>query len=273
MKEELCQAFCCSLTVRDVPAGLAVGTGFRQSNGDAVGFYIVFQDKAKTRARIEDDGQTVPMLSASGVDVFNGSRAEIFSSLLNEAQASFDGKECVLHTPYLPVEQLPSRALSFVAMLVRMQDLLLLTRERVEETFKEDVLAAVRERFKGRAEILVDAPPTPSLAHFPADIVIKPPAAEPLALFVGTSEPKALEAYILWMQVQLQGESASKVMLVLDSAKPPKIKERTLARVMTSFQTAVFAGQEREAMDAMERALFGSVKPPTSGSASTAQVH
>jgi hypothetical protein len=259
MKDELCKAFCGSLTVRDVPVGLAVGTGFRQANGDAIGFYVVFDVGNRQRARIEDDGQTVAALTMAGVDVSAGPRAAVFSEMLSEARALWDAEESVIRTDYMPIERLPQAALAFVALLVRVQDLSMLSRERVEETFKDDVLAAARERFSGRAEIRVDVPPAANLAHFPADFVVIPPTGVPLAVFVGTSEPKALEAYILWMQVQLLGVEVSKVMLVLDTAKPQRIKERTLARVMTSFNLAVFPGQEDETMDAMERAVFGLV--------------
>ena len=261
MKDELCKAFCGSLTVRDVPVGLAVGTGFRQPNGDAVGFYIVYETPQKIRARIEDDGQTVAALVASGVDVTAGPRAQIFSELLEDAAASYNEKDAIIHTNYMDLSKLPQASLAFVALLVRVQDLAIFSRERVEETFKDDVLEATRERFNGRAEILVDVAPTVDFAHFPADIVIKPSTGTPLAIFVGTSEPKALEAYILWMKVEMLGGNRSKVMLVLDTAKPPRIKERTLARVLTSFNLAVFPGQEIETMDAMERAVFGAVSP------------
>jgi hypothetical protein len=259
MKEQLCKAFCGSLTVRDVPVGLAVGTGFRQANGDAIGFFVVFEGGNKQRARIEDDGQTIAALTMAGVDVTTGPRAALLSDMLSEAHASLDADEKIIHTDYMSSDMLPQAALAFVALLVRVQDLSMLARERVEETFRDDVLAAARERFAGRAEIMVDSPPSAELAQFPADFVVMPPSGVPLAVFVGTSEPKALEAYILWMQLQLRPVEAGKVMLVLDTAKPKAIKERTLARAMTSFSLAVFTGQEAETMDSMERAVFGSL--------------
>jgi hypothetical protein len=35
------KAFCDNLTVREVPAGTAVGTPFTSSDGDRIGFYVV----------------------------------------------------------------------------------------------------------------------------------------------------------------------------------------------------------------------------------------
>ena len=36
MKEDICRAFCNEIVVTDVPAGLAIGTPFRRSDGDAI---------------------------------------------------------------------------------------------------------------------------------------------------------------------------------------------------------------------------------------------
>ncbi len=41
MKEEICRAFCNEIRVREVPAGLAVSTSLRRSDGDAIGFYVI----------------------------------------------------------------------------------------------------------------------------------------------------------------------------------------------------------------------------------------
>ena len=40
IKQEICKAFCGALSVREVPAGFAVGTGYIGMSGDAIGFYI-----------------------------------------------------------------------------------------------------------------------------------------------------------------------------------------------------------------------------------------
>ena len=49
-------------------------------------------------------------------------------------------------------------------------------------------------------------------------------------------------------------------MLILETAKPRGIKERTLARAMNSFPVAVFGGEQQAAMDAAERQIYGQVE-------------
>ena len=44
VKDDLCKAFCDEILVREVPAGLAVATGFDNFSGDTIGFYIIGPD-------------------------------------------------------------------------------------------------------------------------------------------------------------------------------------------------------------------------------------
>lgn len=258
MKEDLCKAFCGDISVRDIPIGMAVSTGFKREDGDAIGFYVVYDPDDRTIARLEDDGATIAYLDACGADVTEGPRAEAFAALMSEYGVEHDEAENILHTPFLPSSHLAPAAMRFVAFLLRMQDFLLVTRERVEETFKADVIRAVTERFADRAEILVDDAVVEALKHFPADVVIKPTGADPMALFIATSENKALEALVFWMQTTFVARAPCKVMLILDTAKPQRIKERTLARAINSFPVSVFRGEEVPALDAIERQIYGS---------------
>ncbi len=75
MKDLLCKAFCEQITVRDVPAGLAVSTAFNLSGGEPLGFYIVGPDSTG-RYRLEDDGTTIPMIEAVGIDLETPTRTE-----------------------------------------------------------------------------------------------------------------------------------------------------------------------------------------------------
>ena len=256
MKEALCNAFCEALNVRDVPIGLAVGTSFRRSNGDAVGFYVAFEDKDRTRARIEDDGLTIAMLEAAGVNLSNGPRSDQFSGLLRQSHVQHDEDESLLHTEFMPTARLPGAALEFVAFLIRVQEFAHWTRETVEETFKGDVIRAVQEHYAGRASVYVGDDTEDVLPNSPADAVIVPPSGSPLAIFIGTSEPKALEATLLWSDVLAKVAKPAKVMLVLDSVKPKRIRDNTLARAMNRFSVSVFPGLQDEVMAGMDRLIF-----------------
>jgi hypothetical protein len=110
MKELLCQAFCEDLTVRPVEAGLAVSTPFTLSSGELLGFYVVGPD-ASGRYRIEDDGTTMPLIEAAGVDLDTQTRQDAVSGLFEEYGANYDEDSGELSTPPIAHEQVPQRAL------------------------------------------------------------------------------------------------------------------------------------------------------------------
>ena len=86
MKEELCQAFCNSISVRSVPTGLAISTTVASIDGDPIGFYIV-GPMEDGRYKIEDSGLVVPALYAAGADLENETRKQAFDVLLSENSA------------------------------------------------------------------------------------------------------------------------------------------------------------------------------------------
>jgi len=145
MKEELCRAFCNEISVKEVPAGLAVSTIFRRSDGDAIGFYVIRNKTAPGVAHLEDDGQTMPYLEACGVDFETQTRKKAFENLLTEYGVEYDEEENVIRTQNMKEEDLPRAALRFVALLMRLFDFLLLTQEHVESTFKEDAAKKVKQ--------------------------------------------------------------------------------------------------------------------------------
>src|SRR5271155_2210730 len=116
MKDEICRAFCDEIRVRDVPAGLAVSTTFRHSDGDAIGFYVVRNITEPGLAHLEDDGTTVPYLEAAGVDFETQTREKAFQTILEEYGASYDHNEAIIRTPEMPESEVARAAIGFAAL-------------------------------------------------------------------------------------------------------------------------------------------------------------
>jgi hypothetical protein len=161
VKDELCKAFCDQLRVREVPAGLAISTAFSYSDCEPLGFYVVGPD-ALNRFRIEDDGTTIPLIEADGIDLETTTRQEAMAALLTEYDVHYDADRGDLTTPPLTAAQVPSAAFKFVALLLRLQDLILLTPERAASTFREDATKAIRESLGARAVIKENEPIAPA---------------------------------------------------------------------------------------------------------------
>src|SRR3546814_12153485 len=92
-----------------------------------------------------------------------------------------------LPSSVLPVKEdaVPRAAMRFVALLLRMDDCLLLTQERVASTFKEDAAKRVREALEGRAVIRENEPVSEALGEVTPDMVLETSNRSPVALFFG----------------------------------------------------------------------------------------
>lgn len=255
MKDDLCKAFCDELAVRTVPAGLAVKTAFRREDGDAIGFYIIGPNTAGLY-RIEDDGATVSYIEACGADLDSPTRAAAFRNLLEEYGAIFDEETVELATESLRESELPQAAMRFVALLLRLQDMLLLMPERAASTFKEDALRDIQHRLAGRATIYEGEPIAPSLTEFQADVVIRSADRPPVAVYFGQSEQKVYEAILLQMAATYEARVPCSVVVLLEkgNAVSQKMRQRADNRLAA---VPVYRGDESAAVARIEREVFG----------------
>lgn len=213
--------------------GYAIRTPFRSADGDPVALYARRDTDIPGRYRFEDDGATMADLQEEGFSLENESRGAEFHRLLAEYGCHYDEGEILIHTDYLTEDQLPAYFLKFMALMVRLGDLRMLSRTVVRDTFKGDLQEFVEATFEGMATVERDTSPLSSLSDYVADVVVRGPDAV-LAIYAGTSEVKALEAFVLWQELERQGLSSVIPMVVFERAKPTAIKQRTVARLMNS---------------------------------------
>jgi hypothetical protein len=254
MKDLLCKAFCDELTVRAVPAGLAVSTAFTLSGGEPLGFYVVGPDPSG-RYRLEDDGTIVPMIEAIGIDLETQTRSEALAKLFAEYGAIYNPESGELSTLPIAEDAIPQRALQFVALLLRLQDLILLTPERVASTFKEDAIKAITRSLEGQAKISEDQSPASGI-EFPADLLIEAPDRMPVAVFLAQSEQRVLEAVVAQMAVTYEASANCSVIALLekDSSISRKMRRHASNRLTAM---PIFEGDEREAVQRIAREVLG----------------
>jgi len=143
VKEALCKAFRDDLSVRAIEGGLAVSTPFDSASGEPIGFYIMRD--AAGQFHIEDDGSTIPMLEARGVDFSTEPRRQGLSALLAECGAVFDSVRRDLRTLPMPEGDIPGAAMRFVTLLLRVQDFLLLVPDNAFGVFHADATRVAGE--------------------------------------------------------------------------------------------------------------------------------
>jgi hypothetical protein len=254
MKDLLCKAFCEQLTIREVPAGLAVSTPFTLSGGEPLGFYIVGPDQVG-RYRLEDDGTTIPMIEAIGIDLDTSTRSDATAQLYAEYGAIYNPESGELSTLPMSSDLVPQRALQFVALLLRLQDLILLTPERVASSFKEDAIKAIRSTLAGQAEIFENQAPAMGI-EFPADLVIEAPARRPVVVFLAMSEQRVLEAVVAQMAATYEAKVDCSIIALLerDSSVTRKMRQRASNRLTAM---PIFEGDEQAAVQRIALEVLG----------------
>lgn len=249
MKQRICEAFCASLDVRSVPAGYAVCTPYANADGDPLLLYLVRDERS--RWRLEDDGTQIPLLEANGVDLGGRPRGEAFEALLEEYGAQFNKDSRTLYSPPLTEDALGPAAVAFIGLLLRLQDVALLNPQIVRSTFRADALAAIHRAFDGRARVDEQSEISPELAGQEADVVIRAPEAPPVAVYIATSEERALQALVVKMEAERYRDIAASIILMVEKSKSNPVKGPTLSLAMARLD-AVVAFRESQ-QDTMER--------------------
>jgi hypothetical protein len=232
--DELCKSLCSGLAMRPVPIGYAIRTPFVGGDGDAIGMYLRRQPGAPNIVRFEDDGGTIASLESDGVNLSTDSRFEALASLLEQYGAQYDEAAELIHTDYFEEVRAGPNFVKFIALLLRIQDLRMLSTQKVERAFKDDVRAFVDEHFSGRVQIEEESNPSEMLADYVSDFVLRTHDGVRLALYASSTENKALEALLLWQELERQKIGDIRSMALLQTSKPSTIKQRTMSRLMNS---------------------------------------
>lgn len=255
MKEQICKAFCNGITVREVPAGLAISTIFTGSDGDPIGFYIR-KNPANSMFSIEENGMIYPSLDAN-IDLQGGPRLEALHDLQNEYGVVLDEDEKEFHIENIAEHDLPYQAMKFVSFLLRVGDLALLNETRVASTFHHDVEKMLRETVGDKAIIAERTPISSRLTDFVPDFVITANGRPPVALFLGASDARVLEALFIQMRAQYEVKEPCSVIALLEHGKSVT---RTVRQQAANRLNAVaeFRGDEVAAIQRIAKEAIGS---------------
>jgi hypothetical protein len=256
MKNEICKAFCDEIRITEVPAGLAISTAFRRSDGDAIGFYVIRNPLMPGLAHLEDDGTTIPYLVAAGVDFDTQTRSKAFGAILEEYGAQFDEDEALIRTPDMPEQELARMSIGFAALLLRLYDFLLLTQDHVESAFKEDAKKRIRDAVGSRAKIVEDEVVSANLSEVKPDLIIRADNRDPVAVFLAQSAQRVNDAIFLQMAALYESQDSLSViaMLEADTSISTKLRQRASNRLSA---VPVFRNDEGQAVQRIVREAIG----------------
>ncbi|MDX6806279.1 DUF1828 domain-containing protein [Terrihabitans rhizophilus] len=256
LRKALCSSFCAGITVNPVPFGLAISTVFEDGSGDRIGFYAVEDEDG---LHLEDDGDYLPHLIASGIDIEKGQRRSLIESVLASAGAHYDADTYEIRTGTISQERLPEMALRFVSALMRIRDVERLNRDFVKSTFKEDALRALVEHFADIARVEERGRLGERYQDFQPDAVVHPHSSgRSTAVYFANGIVPLQEAELLHAEIMGQNDNSSfdVVALLEDFEKIDVLGRRRFQRAQNrGLVMPIFRGDERNAMAAVKRVV------------------
>ncbi len=225
LKERICKAFCEGVQVSTFKGGIAISTSYLNAAGDRIGIYALGPKAGMYK--LVDNALTLAFLESEGVTMDTASRREALSGILSQHDASYDEEMGEIFVDGVTEAGLPKAILDFSALLLRLNDMLLLTVERVKNAFEDDVKEALRVEMTKREIRLVEGQPVSSdLQDITPDMVFFPDGRDPVALFVATNESKLWQAMHLRLIADYEKHFALSVVAVLeaDSSLSQKVR-------------------------------------------------
>lgn len=136
LKERICEAFCEGVQVATFKGGLAVSTSHLNVMGDRLGVYAMGPSDGVYR--LIDNALTVAVIEADGTSITSGARGEALASVLAQHGAEYDSQMGEIFVAGVSEAELPKAILDFMALLMRVNDLMVMTKERVKNAFEDD---------------------------------------------------------------------------------------------------------------------------------------
>ena len=260
LRDKLCSTFCGDLTVREVPAGIAVSAMFEANDGDRLSCLV---ERSVDGWRISDDGAFLGDLTGYGIDVGRGGRSEFLARALRPSGARVD--EATLQiVAELEHDPEPSDVLAFLTALSRAQDVAFWTKERVRSTFREDATQVLREVLGDAADLESGKPIDQSLVEFPPDLIIRPKGYQEgsaiTAVFLVQAIDALQEALLLSLELRTKGRRDIRVSVLVEDGQVNMSTPKAARAVNRIDSISFFRNDEREAAIRVARTAVPGLK-------------
>ncbi|WGR58004.1 DUF1828 domain-containing protein [Paracoccus versutus] len=252
MKQEICHAFCDSISVHEIPGGLGISSTMFQANGDPAGVYAIGPD-ANGLWRLDDGGWILPMVVSSGYDIHSPQRRDALSAIITSGGLFLDEEGLEIHSAMLKAPEVPAAAVRFFSTISRVADLALWTHERVRSTFKEDVKAKLEASLPEGVTMEIDGVPDDRVKDLRADVVLRSPGVAPVALYLVQSDVPLFEAMLLKSETKgLPGRPRVAALLEKEQSGTAKTRLRAVNRLDA---WAIYAGEDDSAVERIREEL------------------
>lgn len=242
LKQELCRTLCRDVGVTAHADNEAVvHLPMVGRDGDHVAAYIS-EDVAGWK--ISDKGITMMRLSyENDLDrLLSGARERLYQTVLRETGLQEDDGEIFT---IVPADALVGGLFALGQGVIRVEDMGLWTRARVESTFYNDLHRIIESTVaeEGRVESYA-VPGVPDAANYPVDYMIKTPG-KPLYLFGILNKDKARLATIVLQHLSKYAPSFDSMVVYSDMDEIPKPDSR---RLIAAANDVVPSIQDKDVM-------------------------
>lgn len=247
-------AFCEGFRVREVPIGFAITTPFSWLGADPLTLYARVEGD---RIRFEDSGATLALLEDTSGDLSSEARVDALYMLAAEHGVVFDEDGNRFFTQWVDSSASERELVLFVSFMNRIQDMQLLNRDRVENTFREDLIEYIKEKLMGKYEIVERGEIAhPRFKGYVADLIVSGHGRS-AAIYAATAEVKALEALLAAELIHREKLQNVRPYLVYENYVSSHITTRTRTRTMNSevLQLADWSGGPDEIVEKVESAV------------------
>jgi hypothetical protein len=218
LQQRICKAFCADVRVNAFAGGFGVSTPFADAlTGDPIGFYVMGPQQGR-KFKIMDDALTVARFESEGASLSSKQRMTNFKEILSVYGGSYDEDSGEIAIADVMESQLERKALDFMALLLRLQDMTQQTQERTKNVFAEDVARTLNTLEVEGLCIASDVPVFPDSKEVIPDFVLRKAGhIKPLALFLAKDNEKLWQAMHLQMTAEYEIKKPVSIVVLLES--------------------------------------------------------
>lgn len=243
IRNTLCSAFCRDVKVVENGDEVAVFLPIVGRDGDHLTAYVSLTTGGW---RVSDKGATLMRLSYENdlSKLLVGARERLFNTVLQESGLQEDDGELFTE---VPADALPIGLFALAQGAIRIEDLGLWTRTRIESSFTDDLRALIIEA--AGAENVVEGyevPDLPSAESYPIDFYVRT-SREPLYVFGVGSRDKARLATIILQHLAAHTQKFNSMVVYADIDEIPKPDTK---RLMIAANDSVPSITERNGIKA-----------------------
>ncbi|MCA3446215.1 MAG: DUF1828 domain-containing protein [Rhodobacter sp.] len=259
LQQRICRAFCAEVRVNPFRGGFGVSTPFADAlTGDPIGFYVVGPQPGHT-FKIVDDALTVARFESEGATLDSKQRLANFQEVLSIYGGAYNEDSGELAIPDVLDGDLERKALDFMALLLRLQDMTQQTQERTRNSFVEDVARRLDALEVDGLSVESGVPVFPDSKEVIPDFVLRKAGHnKPLALFLARDNEKLWQAMHLQMSAEYEIRRPVAIVVLLESGSTGAQKMRDKAANRIDAVTN-WKGDEGAAINRILREL--EVKP------------